>query len=145
GQCLVPRRLHGGPGAGDHAAGQRGDRATPAWSGARVLPGLGRRQLPRCGACRWRGPDLQPAESTLPPGEEASLCVLVHNLGQNLDWNDDGLSKQNRGLFDAVLPADGEVTWRLQGAGDPSGESDLLRTLYNVGGLYGERHGWRSE
>src|SRR5690625_7619721 len=40
-------------------------------------------------------------ESTLPPGEEASLCVLVHNLGQNLDWNDDGLSKQNRGLFDA--------------------------------------------
>src|SRR5699024_3523879 len=81
-------------------------------------------------------------ESTLPPGEEASLCVLVHNLGQNLDWNDDGLSKQNRGLFDAVLPADGEVTWRLQGAGDPSGESDLLRTLYNVGGLYGERHGW---
>ena len=81
-------------------------------------------------------------ESTLPPGEEASLCVLVHNLGQNLDRNDDGLSKQNRGLFDAVLPADGEVTWRLQGAGDPSGESDLLRTLYNVGGLYGERHGW---
>ena len=76
------------------------------------------------------------------PGQESVLCVLVHNLGQNLDWSDDGLSKQNRGLFDAVLPADGEVTWRLQGAADPSGESDLLRTLYNVGGLYGERHGW---
>lgn len=72
------------------------------------------------------------------PGQEARLSVLVHNLGQNLDWSDNGLSKQNRGLFDAVLPADGEVSWRLQGA---EGE-DPLRTMYNVGGLYGERHGW---
>lgn len=72
------------------------------------------------------------------PGEDAVLSVLVHNLGQNLDWSDDGLSKQNRGLFDAVLPADGEITWRIQGA---EGE-DGLRTLYNVGGLHGERHGW---
>lgn len=72
------------------------------------------------------------------PGEQAQLAVLVHNLGQNLDWSDNGLSKQNRGLFDAVLPAEGEVTWRIQGA---EGE-DALRTLYNVGGLYGERHGW---
>ena len=72
------------------------------------------------------------------PGEESVLAVLVHTLGQNLDWSDDGLSKQNRGLFDAVLPADGPVTWRIRGAGDPDPE----RTLYNTGGLHGEREGW---
>lgn len=71
-------------------------------------------------------------------GESAVLSVLVHTLGQNLDWSDDALSKQNRGLFDAVLPADGEIVWRLQGA---DGE-DPLRSMYNVGGLHGERHGW---
>ena len=75
---------------------------------------------------------------TAVPGSAAVLSVLVHTLGQNLDWSDDGLSKQNRGLFDAVLPADGAVVWRIQGA---EGE-DPLRSLYNVGGLHGERHGW---
>src|SRR5699024_8829882 len=64
-------------------------------------------------------------------GEDITLSVLVHNLGQNLDWSDDGLSKQNRGLYDAVLPADGEITWRVQGATD----IDPRRTLYNTGGL----------
>lgn len=77
-------------------------------------------------------------ESVAVPGESTVLSVLVHTLGQNLDWSDNGLSKQNRGLFDAVLPADGEITWRLQG----SDREDPLRTLYNVGGLHGERHGW---
>ena len=72
------------------------------------------------------------------PGEETVLAVLVHTLGQNLDWSDDGLSKQNRGLFDAVLPAEDEIIWRIQGAGAPDPE----RTLYNTGGLHGEREGW---
>jgi hypothetical protein len=72
------------------------------------------------------------------PGEETVLAVLVHTLGQNLDWSDDGLSKQNRGLFDAALPAEGEIAWRIQGAGAPDPE----RTLYNTGGLHGEREGW---
>jgi hypothetical protein len=72
------------------------------------------------------------------PGEQTVLAVLVHTLGQNLDWSDDGLSKQNRGLYDAVLPADGPVAWRIRGAGDPDPE----RTLYNTGGLHGEREGW---
>ena len=72
------------------------------------------------------------------PGEETVLAVLVHTLGQNLDWSDDGLSKQNRGLFDAVLPAEDETIWRIQGAGAPDPE----RTLYNTGGLHGEREGW---
>ncbi|MGP9537988.1 beta-galactosidase [Brachybacterium sp. AOP43-C2-M15] len=79
---------------------------------------------------------------TAEPHAETVLAVLVHTLGQNLDWSDDGLSKQNRGLFDAVLPAEGEVAWRIQGAADPTGQQDLLRTLYNVGGLHGEREGW---
>ena len=72
------------------------------------------------------------------PGEETVLAVVVHTLGQNLDWSDDGLSKQNRGLFDALLPADGPIAWRIRGAG----AVDPERTLYNVGGLHGERHGW---
>ncbi|ATG50424.1 beta-galactosidase [Brachybacterium vulturis] len=77
-------------------------------------------------------------EDVAVPGATTVLSVLVHNLGQNLDWSDNGLSKQNRGLFDAVLPATGEITWRVQGAAD----IDSRRTLYNTGGLHGERHGW---
>ncbi|MDO4411579.1 MAG: beta-galactosidase [Cutibacterium sp.] len=81
---------------------------------------------------------------TLPvsAGDQVELAVLVHNLGQNLDWNDDGLSRQNRGLYDADLNSSGAVTWRIQGAGDPTGNADLARTMYNNGGLYGERAGW---
>ncbi|PWH06174.1 beta-galactosidase [Brachybacterium endophyticum] len=75
-------------------------------------------------------------------GKEAVLAVLVHNLGQNLDWSDDGLSKQTRGLYDAVLPADGDVRWLIRGVADPAGADDPLRTMYNVGGLHGEREGW---
>nr|WP_108870907.1 beta-galactosidase [Tessaracoccus timonensis] len=81
---------------------------------------------------------------TLPvsAGEQVELAVLVHNLGQNLDWSDDGLSRQNRGLYDASLNSTGPVTWRIQGAQDPVGKTDPARTMYNNGGLYGERAGW---
>ncbi|MCI7552290.1 MAG: beta-galactosidase [Actinomycetaceae bacterium] len=90
-------------------------------------------------------------------GSEVKLAVLVNNLGQNLDWNDNGFSKDNRGLYSAMLPArDGVVEWRIQGATSiPSVESasersasvatgvvDPIRGLYNAGGLYGERSGW---
>lgn len=102
-------------------------------------------------------------------GTEVKLAVLVNNLGQNLDWNDNGFSKENRGLYSAVLPArDGAVEWKIQGAlgADTSGSgnatagdtasdhaadgeaaagsavSDSVRGLYNVGGMFGERNGW---
>lgn len=85
---------------------------------------------------------LKVPEGAAPAGEETVLAVLVHNLGQNLDWSDDGLSKQNRGLYDAVLPADGDVAWLIRGAANHLGKDDPLRTMYNLGGLHGERGGW---
>lgn len=86
--------------------------------------------------------ELAVPKSAIATGKETVLAVLVHNLGQNLDWSDDGLSKQNRGLYDAVLPADGAVAWLIRGAADPTGKDDPLRTMYNLGGLHGEREGW---
>lgn len=82
-------------------------------------------------------------EGLIEKGQEVVVAVVVHNLGQNLDWSDNGLSKQNRGLYDAVLNNDGPVSWKIIGASpsdistnNPSG------TLYNNGGLQGEREGW---
>lgn len=88
---------------------------------------------------------LHAPEGSIRAGEKVVVSVIVHNLGQNLDWSDNGLNKQNRGLYDAVLPADGVVTWKISGASvadsrraatNPSG------TLYNNGGLGGEKAGW---
>src|SRR5699024_3946604 len=120
--------LHGNGGTGQPHQGQE-PAFLQVWAGGTYL-----------GAAPAVGEDQS---FTLPDniavaGEDITLSVLVHHLGQNLDWSDDGLSKQNRGLYDAVLPADGEITWRVQGATD----IDPRRTLYNTGGLYGERHGW---
>ena len=75
-------------------------------------------------------------------GADTVVSTVVRNNGQNLDWSDDGLSRQNRGLFDAILPSAGPVTWKLQGAKDKAAPVDTARTMYNTGGLYGERAGW---
>ncbi|GAB3797510.1 hypothetical protein GCM10028798_08860 [Humibacter antri] len=80
---------------------------------------------------------------SLTAGTAAVVSVLVNNSGQNLDWSDNGLSRQNRGLYDADLGATtGAVTWRIQGAQGKENPADTARTMYNVGGLYGERAGW---
>jgi len=75
-------------------------------------------------------------------GQDTVVSTVVRNNGQNLDWSDDGLSRQNRGLYDAILPSTGAVTWKLQGAKDKAAPVDTARTMYNTGGLYGERAGW---
>ncbi|WP_371173867.1 beta-galactosidase [Buchananella felis] len=76
-------------------------------------------------------------------GEEATISILVHNMGQNLDWSDDGLSRQSRGLADVAVSngTSSAVTWKIQGA-QHTVPVDVARGLYNVGGLYGERAGW---
>ncbi|WP_298041652.1 beta galactosidase jelly roll domain-containing protein, partial [uncultured Microbacterium sp.] len=80
-------------------------------------------------------------EGAVAAGDEVVVSVLVHNLGQNLDWSDDGLSRQNRGLYDAQLTnGDGAVEWRLRGA--TAADADPERTVYNNGGLAGEAAGW---
>ncbi len=81
-------------------------------------------------------------EGAVTPGEDVVVSVLVRNQGQNLDWSDNGLSKQNRGLWDARLNARGDVTWLIQGARDLDSPLDTARGMYNNGGLYGERAGW---
>ena len=81
---------------------------------------------------------------TVKSGDKVTVAVLVNNLGQNLDWSDDGLSKQNRGLFDVAIEGS-TATWKIHGADadfaakaatNPSG------TLYNNGGLGGEKAGF---
>lgn len=81
---------------------------------------------------------------TIKSGDKVTVAVLVNNLGQNLDWSDDGLSKQNRGLFDVAIEGS-TATWKIHGADadfaakaatNPSG------TLYNNGGLGGEKAGF---
>lgn len=81
---------------------------------------------------------------TVKSGDKVTVAVLVDNLGQNLDWSDDGLSKQNRGLFDVAIEGSA-ATWKIHGADadfaakaatNPSG------TLYNNGGLGGEKAGF---
>ena len=79
---------------------------------------------------------------TVTTGQQTKVAVLVMNLGQNLDWSDDGLSRQNRGLFSASLGQTGAITWKIQGAQGMADPVDTARGLYNNGGLYGERAGW---
>ncbi|MDO5753703.1 beta galactosidase jelly roll domain-containing protein, partial [Arthrobacter sp.] len=85
---------------------------------------------------------IQVPAGVIKNGEKTVVSAVVRNQGQNLDWSDDGLSRQNRGLYDAVLPSSGAVTWKLQGAKDKAAPVDTDRTMYNTGGLYGERAGW---
>ncbi|WP_146233398.1 beta-galactosidase [Arthrobacter psychrolactophilus] len=85
---------------------------------------------------------LQVPAGIIKSGEDTVVSAVVRNHGQNLDWSDDGLSRQNRGLFDAILPNSGPVVWKLQGAKDKAAPVDTDRTMYNTGGLYGERAGW---
>ncbi|MES8694976.1 beta galactosidase jelly roll domain-containing protein, partial [Cutibacterium acnes] len=80
--------------------------------------------------------------SSIKAGDPVVLSVVVHNLGQNLDWSNTGLSRQSRGLNSASLPAKGAVTWRVRGALSTEQTGDTARTMYNNGDLYGERAGW---
>nr|WP_284500861.1 beta-galactosidase [Bowdeniella massiliensis] len=99
--------------------------------------------LPAAGTAQ----SLSAPKGSVTKGQPVVVAVLVHNLGQNLDWSDDGLSKQNRGLFDASLNSTGEVTWRIMGAMTAGAAASALNpsgTLYNNGGLGGEFAGWHT-
>lgn len=85
-------------------------------------------------------------------GEPAVLAVMVHILGLSLDWNNGAWgtksqSKENRRLYDAELNAQGAVEWRIMGAGTDSAKdgNNPSGTIYNNGGLGGERAGWYAE
>ena len=83
-------------------------------------------------------------------GQRVVVAVLVNNLGLSLDWNNGAWgslsqSKENRGFYDAALDAQGAVTWRINGATTASARDTATNpsgTVYNNGGLGGERAGW---
>ncbi|WP_139650735.1 beta-galactosidase [Tessaracoccus massiliensis] len=82
-------------------------------------------------------------EGAITGGEQVVVTVLANNLGLNLDWSDDGLSRQNRGLYEATLGSKaGTETWKILGSADPFGQIDQMRGMYNTGGKIGEREGW---
>ena len=67
------------------------------------------------GAASAAGTDQSFTAKGIKAGDKVVLAVLVNNLGQNLDWSDNGLSRQNRGLYSATIPAqDGKVTWKAR-------------------------------
>lgn len=75
-------------------------------------------------------------------GQPVVLSVLLRNQGQRVDWQSFGESQHQMGLWDATLISRGPVMWRIQGAVGAEEPADAARTLYNNGGLTGERSGW---
>ncbi|XVS67966.1 beta-galactosidase [Actinosynnema sp. CA-299493] len=86
-----------------------------------------------------RGDFAVPA-GLLTQGRQATLTVLVGNMGHNDDWTaDDIRHKQPRGLFGVVVEGStAPISWQIRGSRPVDGE----RGPMNAGGLYGERAGW---
>jgi beta-galactosidase GanA len=84
--------------------------------------------------------DFAVPEGLLGDGQQATLTVLVENMGHNDDWTaDDIRHKQPRGLFGvSVEGATAPISWQIRGSLPMDGE----RGPMNTGGLYGEREGW---
>ena len=84
--------------------------------------------------------------SWLEKGKDNIISVLVANMGHDEDGNNKDTQKTARGLIDASVEREGEngadVTWKLQGNINGEDITDTVRGSYNLGGLYGERHGW---
>jgi hypothetical protein len=65
------------------------------------------------------------------------------NMGHDEDYSPNDSYKSPRGIRTATLAgANTNVQWKIQGS--PGGENlmDPARGPMNIGGLYGERHGW---
>jgi beta-galactosidase GanA len=79
----------------------------------------------------------------LQPGSDNVIAVLVMNMGHDEDYSPNDSYKLPRGIRTATLAGgDTAVQWKVQGS--PGGENpiDPTRGPMNIGGLYGERHGW---
>jgi len=91
--------------------------------------------------------DFDLPKSAQSPGEHV-LSILVRNNGHNWDLEADDYHKEGRGLFHVDISAlEGPsfsvpVSWKIQGSQGGETVPDLLRGVYNNGGLYGERMGW---
>lgn len=79
----------------------------------------------------------------LQPGRDNVIAVLVMNIGHDEDYSPNDSYKSPRGIRTATLAgANTAIQWKIQGS--PGGENlvDPTRGPMNIGGLYGERHGW---
>ena len=85
---------------------------------------------------------------TFPPGvlrkgADNVISVLVFDAGHEECGAPCGSFQNPRGITTAVLTgASTPVTWRIQGNTGGEQPVDTVRGPLNVGGLYGERHGW---
>ena len=79
----------------------------------------------------------------LQPGEDNVVAVLVMNMGHDEDFTPNDSYKSPRGIRTAILlGANTAVHWKIQGSIGGENLADPVRGPMNIGGLYGERHGW---
>ncbi len=83
------------------------------------------------------------APGTLPKGSHNVIAVLVYDSGHNECGAPCTSFQDPRGIRTAVLTGSSPpIKWRIQGNLGGEHPVDPVRGPLNVGGLYGERHGW---
>jgi beta-galactosidase GanA len=79
----------------------------------------------------------------LQPGQGNVISVLVMNMGHDEDYSPNDSYKAPRGVRTAtLLGANTAIQWKIQGSVGGETLVDPVRGPMNIGGLYGERHGW---
>jgi beta-galactosidase GanA len=79
----------------------------------------------------------------LQPGQDNVISVLVMNMGHDEDFSPNDSYKSPRGIRTAILlGAKTAIQWKIQGSIGGENLVDPVRGPMNIGGLYGERHGW---
>src|SRR5260221_7131503 len=79
----------------------------------------------------------------LQAGQDNVVSVLVMNMGHDEDYSPNDGYKSPRGIRTAVLlGANTAIQWKIQGSIGGETLVDPVRGPMNIGGLYGERHGW---
>jgi beta-galactosidase len=79
----------------------------------------------------------------LQPSQDNVISVLVMNMGHDEDYSPNDSYKSPRGVRTAILSgASPSIQWKLQGSVGGETPVDPVRGPMNLGGLYGERHGW---
>lgn len=76
-------------------------------------------------------------------GKDNVVSVVLQNMGHDEDGGTNDAHKNPRGLRQAVLQgAETPIEWKIQGNNGGEDLVDSVRGPFNIGGLYGERHGW---
>jgi len=82
-------------------------------------------------------------KSSLRPGQDNVISLLLENLGHEKDYPNDDNEKRARGFIEAsMVGSNATITWKIQGSCGGEHVPDPVRGILNNGGLYGERKGW---